>query len=418
MLHPGRRRECQPDGYRTRRARGRRHEPRPPGGGRYPVNPMIILFAGFIGRSLLGGTACCHIPYLRGLSALGHEVFYLEECGKESWVYNWETEEVTADLACPAAYLRECLDPVGFKDRWIYRAGEKSEGMRRDHFLDVCLRADLLIIYGVPMALWRPEYGWPRRRIYIDIDPGFTQISLMNGDPELTATVEQCERLFTIGQRIGEKDCAIPSGDRQWLKTVPPISLQDWPYVEDHGATHFTSVMQWRGFRDVVYGGVVYGQKDREFPMFLDLPRLTPQSFLIALTDGPAEYLAEHGWRVVPGWIPSRTTESYRAFIQSSRAEFSVAKHGYVLTRGGWFSDRSVCYLASGRPVLVEDTGLRDWLPTGQGIVTFRNVSEALRGIEAINADYERHRRAARLLAEEYFDAQRVLPPLLDAAMI
>jgi hypothetical protein len=174
--------------------------------------------------------------------------------------------------------------------------------------------------------------------------------------------------------------------------------------------------MQWRGFRDVVHNGVLYGQKDREFPRFAELPRHTPQPFRVALTGAPPEDLARHGWEVVPGWVPSRTPWSYRAFIRESRAEFGVAKHGYVRMRGGWFSDRSVCYLASGRPVLVQDTGLDDWLPTGKGVVTFDDVPGAVRGVEAINADYEGHRRAARRIAEEYFAAERVLPPLLDAA--
>jgi hypothetical protein len=149
----------------------------------------------------------------------------------------------------------------------------------------------------------------------------------------------------------------------------------------------------------------------------MDLPRLTPQSLRIALTGADPQRFLEHGWQVVEGWEATWAPSSYREFIQGSRAEFSVAKHGYVVTRGGWFSDRSVCYLASGRPVLVQDTGLGDWLPTGEGIVTFRDVAEAVQGIEAINADYERHRRVARRLAEEYFSADRVLTSLLEAAL-
>ena len=378
---------------------------------------MVIILAGHIGRWPVGGNAWYHLQFLRGLQGLGHDVFYLEECGEESWVYEWDTEQVTDALSYPARYLHDCLDPLGLRDRWIYRAGQQSVGMPLDQFLEVCAQANLLIVHGVPVTLWRAEYAWSRRRIYIDIDPGFTQISLVTGDRDLAATVERCERLFTIGQRIGEKDCPIPTADRQWLKTIQPVSLPDWPYVDGGAATHFTSIMQWRGFRDVVYDEVVYGQKDREFPKFIDLPRLTRQPLLLAQTGGPSEELAQRGWDVIPGWIPSKTPWSYREFIQDSRAEFGVAKHGYVLMRCGWFSDRSLCYLASGRPVLVEDTALGDWLPTGEGIVTFRDVREALLGIESINADYEKHRRAARALAEECFAADRVLPPLLDAAM-
>jgi hypothetical protein len=161
----------------------------------------------------------------------------------------------------------------------------------------------------------------------------------------------------------------------------------------------------------------VYGQRDQEFPKFIDLPRQTSQKFLIALMGTRPENLTRHGWEVAPGEIVSQTPASYRAFIQSSRGEFSVPKHGYVESRGGWFSDRSVCYLASGRPVLIEDTGLQDWLPTGDGLIAFSNLAEALAGVEKINADYERHRRAARALAEKFFAAELILPRLLAAAM-
>jgi hypothetical protein len=378
---------------------------------------LIIIFAGTMGRCGVGGLAWMNMQYLAGLRALGHEVYYLEECGPESWVYHWETEQLTTDPGYPAAYVCDCLEPLGLRDHWIYRAGEQAEGMDVGEFRDVCERADLLIVHAVPVTLWRPEYDSPLRRAFIDVDPGFTQISLAAGHAELADTVGRCERLFTIAQRIGAVDCPIPAAGWDWVKTLPPVALSHWPPAENGPATHFTSVMQWRGFRDVVYEGVFYGQKDREFPQFAGLPRRTAQPFRIALAGAPPEDLARHGWEVVPGGVPSRTPWSYRDFIRESRAEFGVAKHGYVQMRGGWFSDRSVCYLASGRPVLVEDTGLGDWLPTGEGVVTFRDVAEALRGVEAINADYGRHRRAARRLAEQYFSAERVLPPLLDAAV-
>jgi hypothetical protein len=376
-----------------------------------------IIVSGVIGRLPVGGHAWIAMQYLAGLQELGHEVYFLEDCGDESWVYNWDTEEVTTDLAYPAAYVADCLAPLGLQDRWIYRAGEQSAGMTTEAFRSVCERADLLIVWAVPFDVWRSDYDLPRRRVYIDADPGFTQIALATGDGRLASTADRCDRVFTIAQRIGADDCLIPTANRIWQKTLPPISLPHWPYAEQKDATHFTSVMQWRGFRDVTYEGVVFGQKDREFPKFVDLPDRTSQPFRLALTGSAPENLNARGWEVIPGWIPSRTPWSYRAFVQSSRAEFGVAKHGYVLSRGGWFSDRSVCYLASGRPVLVEDTGLGDWLPTGLGVVTFRDIAEAVRGVDAINADYDAHREAARGLAETVFAAEVVLPPLLDAAM-
>lgn len=181
--------------------------------------------------------------------------------------------------------------------------------------------------------------------------------------------------------------------------------------------THFTSVMQWRSYDDIVHDGVRYGNKDVEFPKFIDLPQRTSQPFQMAATGVLPETLADYGWEVVTGWKVVWSPESYREFVQQSRAEFGVAKHGYVATRGGWVSDRSCCYLASGRPVLVQDTGQSDWLPIGDGFLTFRDQRQALSGLDSINADYPKHCKAARKLAEEHFSADRVLSRMLEISV-
>ncbi|HYT62044.1 MAG TPA: hypothetical protein VEL06_17830 [Haliangiales bacterium] len=377
---------------------------------------MKIIFAGTIGRSGLGGQAWASLQYLLGFRALGHEVFYLEDCGDCSWVYDWQKAEWTFDLAYPAAYVGECLEPFGLKENWIYRTNGGSLGAPLERFLAFCADADLLAMRAVPLWVWRKEYDRPRRRIFLDVDPGFTQISVANGDQGLLEGIVRCERRFTLGQRLGAADCPIPTAAGPWLKTLPPVFLPEWPFAGTN-ASHFTSIMRWQGFREATYHGVSYGQRDKEFPGFLRLPRLTPQKFRLAQMGIEPELLVSHGWEVAPGEIISRTPASYRAFIQDSRAEFSVPKNGYVKMRGGWFSDRSVCYLASGRPVLVEDTGLSDWLPVGEGVVTFGSLDEAAAGVRGINTDYERHRRAARQLAENVFATERVLPGMLEAAM-
>ncbi len=377
---------------------------------------MTIIFAGTIGLSGLGGQAWAILQYLLGFRALGHEVYYLEDCGRSSWVYIWEKEEWTHELDYPAAYVDACLAPFGFGDRWIYRDNYRSLGMPLPKFLEVCNTADLLVMRAVPFWNWRTEYEQPRRRAFIDVDPGFTQITLANGDSGWVEGVARAERRFTFGQRIGAPNCPIPQTGGPWLKTVPPVYLPEWPWTELNG-TQFTSVMRWQGFREVTHNGVSYGQRDKEFPAFLNLPRQTSQSFCIAQMGIKPEELTRFGWEVLHGEIVSRTPDSYRDFIQKSRAEFSVPKNGYVKMQGGWFSDRSVCYLASGRPVLIEDTGLSDWLPVGKGIITFRGPADALAGVDSINADYQTHRRSARALAEQYFATELVLPHFLEAAM-
>lgn len=377
---------------------------------------MTIIFAGTIGLSGLGGQAWAVLQYLLGLRALGHDVYYLEDCGRSSWVYVWEKEEWTHELDYPAAYVNACLAPFGFGARWIYRDNYRSLGMPLERFLEVCAAADLLVMRAAPFWTWRREYDAPRRRAFIDVDPGFTQITLANGDQGWLEGVAKAERRFTVAQRIGAADCPIPQTGGPWLRTLPPVFLPEWP-VAGSAATHFTSVIRWQGFREVTHNGVSYGQRDQEFPRFFDLPRATRQKFCIAQMGMKPETLTSRGWETVHGEVISRTPSLYRDFIQKSRGEFSVPKNGYVKMRGGWFSDRSVCYLASGRPVLMEDTGLGDWLRAGEGVVTFNDLSEAVAGIERINAHYERHCRAARALAEDVFSTERVLPPFLDAAM-
>jgi hypothetical protein len=376
---------------------------------------MKIVVAGTIGRSGLGGQAWAGLQYLLGFRDLGHEVVYLEDCGWSSWVYDWDKQEWTTELAYPAAYIQQCLEPFALGDRWIYRTNDGSVGLPLEQVQSFCSDADLLIMRAVPLWVWRPEYDQPKRRAFIDVDPGFTQISIANGDKGIAEGIARAERRFTIAQRIGLPDCSIPLAGGPWLKTLPPVALGAWPIAKT-AATHFTSIMRWQGFREANHNGVSYGQRDKEFPLFFDLPRQTSQKFCIAQMGTKPEELQKHGWEVAPGEIISKTPGSYQQFIQNSRAEFSVPKNGYVKMRGGWFSDRSVCYLASGRPVLIEDTGL-DWLNPGKGLVTFTSVAEAASGVEAINSNYAEHQQAARQLAEDVFDARKVLTNFIAAAM-
>jgi len=283
-------------------------------------------------------------------------------------------------------------------------------------FLEICSRADLLIMRAAPFWRWRDEYEQPKRRAFIDVDPGFTQITLANGDQGWVEGVAKADRRFTFGQRIGATDCAIPQTGGPWFKTVPPVFLAEWPLCNG-AAESFTSVMRWQGFKEVQHEGLSYGQRDVEFPQFLDLPKATSQRFCIAQMGIDPKLLKSHGWETLPGEDVSKTPDSYREFIQQSRAEFSVPKNGYVKMRGGWFSDRSVCYLSSGRPVLIEDSGLADWLPVGEGIVTFTDLKEAAAGVKTINENYPRQSQAARRIAEGFFSTEVVLPRFIEAAM-
>lgn len=376
---------------------------------------MTIIFSGTIGQSGLGGQAWASLQYLIGLRELGHDVVYLEDSGEEAMSYNWAKEEWVDDIKYPAAYVHQCLEPFGFGNHWHYRGGEQSAGITAEAFAACCAKADLFIIRALPLWVWRKEYNLPRRRIFIDVDPGFTQVNIAAGDKGLADGIRRCERFFTYGQNVGVPGSNIPTDGWHWIKTVPPVAISQWP-VTQTAATHFTSILRWdHGFQNAEYKGTKYGQKDLEFPKFFTLPKRTRQPFRVAI-NGPL-LPPEYGWESISGEIATQTPFTYRDFIQQSRAEFGVAKHGYVQMRSGWFSDRSVCYLASGKPVLVQDTGVAGHIPLGAGMLTFTDLDGAIAGVEQINADYSAQSRAARQLAENYFATSKVLPALLAAAL-
>jgi len=254
----------------------------------------------------------------------------------------------------------------------------------------------------------------------VDIDPGFTQFWHQEG--LAGANVAGHDAYFTIGERIGCRDCPIPTGGIDWRPVRQPVVLEDWPVVEPEEGDRFTTIATWRGpFGPVEHGGRKYGLKVHEFRKFIDLPQRSPQRFEIALDSHPAdegdvEALREHGWRIADPQLVAGDPEAMRAYVQGSSAEFSAAQGMYVDTACGWFSDRSVRYLASGRPVLVQDTGFSGILPVGEGLLAFRTLEEAVAGANEIASRYFEHCSAARQIAERYFGAERVLARFCEEA--
>jgi hypothetical protein len=253
-------------------------------------------------------------------------------------------------------------------------------------------------------------------RAFLDIDPGFGQIWQQLG---LHQTFQGHDRYVTIGERIGAADCRVPTCGIEWVTTKPPVELSQWPPQADPGNA-FTTVASWRGaFGPLEYEGRTYGLRVHEFRRFFDLPGRTAARFEVALDIDEAEVddlrkLEANGWRLADPRAAAGDPWRYRNYVQRSAAELMVAKNLYVDTRNGWFSDRSACYLASGRPVLAQDTGLDGLLPNGEGLLTFSTLEEAVAGVGEITGDYERHSRAARAIATEHFAAERVLPRLLE----
>ena len=368
---------------------------------------MKILFAGIIARYPFGGVTWCSLMYLRGLQALGHEVFYIEDTGEV--VYDPVLDTRSLDPSYGTNYIHEALDPFGLGERWSFvnydgtYHGQSAEVVRR-----FCADADLFINLSGGSWFWRDEYALIPRSAFIDSDPAFTQLALAKNEPWYVEFFTRFNHLFTFGANIGTSACRVPVGPFRWHKTWQPVTMQDWAH--DLPATdRFSTVMTWKieSFADVG------GNKDQEFVKFIDLPSRTPQHFELAV-NGPQNLLREHGWATVDAMGVSRGLWDYREFIQRSKAEFGIAKHTYVSTRSGWFSDRTECYLASGRPALVQDTGWSAHLPSGEGLLGFSTPDEALDGIDRINSNYQAHSQRAREVASAHFDAATVLTELLD----
>jgi hypothetical protein len=257
----------------------------------------------------------------------------------------------------------------------------------------------------------RDEYLRIPHRLAIDTDPVFTQVSVASGNP----IPENHTRLFTLGRP------PLPAQAHEWVPTRQAVALDAWS-VHDPPAdgAPFTTVASWRAYAPLVWEGREYGLKDRSFREHVELPRMTAAALTVGLAGGlevdeGRRFLAENGWRVEDAMAPTVTTENYRAYIRASSGEIGFAKHAYVVARSGWFSDRTCCYLASGRPAVVQDTGWSDWLPTGEGLFAFTTTREAADALDSVLDDPARHSLAARKIVEEHFDARRVCRDLLDA---
>ena len=276
------------------------------------------------------------------------------------------------------------------------------------------------MLINVSGTLERPEeYRQVSRLAYIDSDPVFTQVKLARGQLDFRKWIDVHDVQFSFGECLSAQ---VPETGHHWRATRQPIVLSEWrrdtPFRDV-----FTTVMNWTSYKPVVYGNQSYGQKDLEFVRFQELPRLiAPTALEIAVNAGktrrtPRHLLAHKGWRVVDPTEVCPDLDSYRDYIESSKAEWSVAKNGYVVGRPGWFSCRSACYLAAGRPVAVQDTGFGAVLPLGEGLLAFGTVEEAVASIKDIEANYARHAKAAREIAVEYFDATKVLTALIEESM-
>ena len=371
---------------------------------------MKILVAGIIARYPFGGVTWCSLMYLLGLRALGHELLYIEDTGE--CIYDPEQNARSLDPGYGTRYIHAALEPFGLGDRWSFVNYDGTyHGVSQEAVRAFCADADLFVNLSGGSWFWRDEYARIPRRVFVDSDPVFTQLAIAKGDEWYVNFFRGFDRLFTFGANIGTPACDVPTGEFTWHKTWQPVFANAWRTDGPPARERFTTVMTWKteSFTDVD------GNKDREFIRFLDLPARTRHEFELAI-NGPQQLLRAHGWPTVDAMSVSRSPWDYRDFIQGSKGEFGIAKHAYVSRRSGWFSDRTACYLAAGRPAVVQDTGWSAHVPIGCGLIPFSTAEEAIDGLDRIDRDYWHHARRAAEIAHEYFDASRVLPRFLETA--
>jgi hypothetical protein len=408
-----------------------------------PARLRIIVTGLIAQHPHLGGVTWDYLQYAIGLSRLGHDVFYFEDSGE--WPYSLDggpsgNEWVLRDPAPNLKHLSSVLARYGMGDKWAYHFPLTSRwfGMGNRQRREVIETADLLI--NVSGTLKRPaDYRRIPRLAYIDSDPVFTQIKLelARGCLKFQKRFAAHDVFFTFGDNVPKTNSR-----RTWLTTRQPIVLSEWNPSAARRET-FTTVMSWTSYKPLKFQRRSYGQKDVEFRRFLELPqKVKPAVLEVAVGGGfhmnwqtrnaelppaiasllhaephltPAALLDRTGWQVVDPMKACGNLDSYRSYIESSKAEWSVAKNGYVVGRSGWFSCRSACYLAAGRPVIVQDTGFQ--IPVGEGILAFSSVEQAADAIREVEANYRRHSKAARALAGEYFDSDKVLSRFVRQAM-
>ena len=387
---------------------------------------MRVVVTGLVATYPVGGVAWDYLQYVEGFARLGCEVLYLEDTGQ--WFYDPARTTFTPDATTGARWLADAIARVAPScvRRWAVRAPDGAwHGLDGVAVARACAGADLLL--NLSGACWlRPAYRAARVTAYVDTDPGYSQAKLAAADAgtadaaaaESAALIRAHDVFFTLGEHVGADDCLVPTAGLLWRPTRQPIVLDAWPVVPPPDDGAFTTVLSWKiEPSPPVFGGRTYGGKDVELLRFLSLPRRTPEPLELAISgDAPRARLAEAGWRVVDGHAVSSTLDAYRGYLQASRGECAVAKNVYVATRSGWFSTRSAAYLASGRPVVVQDTGFPAHVPCGPGLHAFTTIDEAADALASVRRGYADACAHARHVAERCFAAEDVCARLLADA--
>jgi hypothetical protein len=380
----------------------------------------IAVVTGYVLRCPLAGYAWQALHYLVGLRGLGFDPYFYEDTAHYADCFDPVSGEMGALRPAAVDFAADFFARHGFGERWIFWDAQRDRylGRSADEARGVLASARLLLGLATVNRLPRAV---GKRRVFVDIDPGVTQIQAQR-EAGLRELLGEYDVHFTIGENIGRPGCRVPTGEWTWNPTRQPIACELWPPLAVAAGAPLTTIGRWDERRRVqeLHGRHYAWSKREQWLRFLDLPRLTGAAFELAMdvekNPGDRELLGAQGWAVVDPLAVSTDPMRYRDYIRSSRGEFSVAKQLNVELATGWFSDRSACYLAAARPVIVQDTGFRAALPVGAGLLAFRTLAEAVAAVRSVAAEWELHSAAARRIAEQCFGAKWVVADLLDRA--
>lgn len=377
--------------------------------------PLKIVFSGMVaGDPYQGGATWAVLQYALGLRELGHTVILIEPVAESA------LRPTGSSLAesTNASYFREVMTAFSLAENaaMLSQESRATVGLHYDELVAFSNHADVIVnVSG--MLTDRTILDNIPVRVYLDLDPAFIQIwhAVQGIDMRLDAHTH----FATVGLALGSPTCPVPTCGRRWIKTLPPVVLSQWPRAGEATRPALTTIGNWRAYGSVELNGEFYGQKAHSVRALIDMPRRTEHPLQLAMSIDPMEHadlsaLRQSGWELVDPAVVAATPDRYRAFVRGSRGELGIAKSGYVRSRCGWFSDRSACYLAAGRPVIAQETGFSDYLPTGVGLLKFTDTAEAVNCISEVNANYAAHSQAARMLAENVFDSHIVLNRLLE----
>lgn len=363
-------------------------------------------------RYPLGGMMSWSLQWLVGLHRLGHKVTFVEKSNYSHSCYNPVLRQSGDDFSYGLDAATRLLERFGLTD-WCYVDYEgRYHGMGRNAIEEAFRSADVFLDLGTHGA-WLEEATHAGTRVLVDGEPGYTQIRMENNG----AHNGRCDydHYFSNGVNIGTAHSEAPTAGKSWRSVFNPVVTGLFAVAPPADRARYSTVMNWQSHAPCEYRGMTYGQKDIEFARFMDLPRHVAAGMELAVSgiDVPTAEIAAAGWQVRDAQEVTISYEAYLAYIRSCRGEFSVCKHIFVALATGWFSDRSAAYLASGRPVVLQDTGFSRHLPVGEGLFAVRDTDEAAAALAEIEVDYERHSRKAREIACEHLEAGIVLRKFL-----